>query len=64
MARNRGYGLALTAAVACLLPVTGTCWFFSVPVGLWALIVLRRAEVRAVFAAEQERLEGGGPRGP
>lgn len=60
MARNRSYRLALTGAVLAVLPVTGLCWIHSVGVGLWALVVLRRAEVRALFDAERERMEGGG----
>jgi hypothetical protein len=58
MARNRSYRLALTGAVVAILPVTGACWLYSVWVGIWALVVLRRPEVRAMFEEEEA---GDGP---
>jgi hypothetical protein len=64
MARNRGYRLAVAGAVVCIIPMTTSCWFVSLGVGLWALVVLHRVEVRAAFEARQERLDGGGTGGP
>ena len=48
MLRLHGRGWALLAAVVALLPWSPT-WPLGVVVGLWALLVLRRADVRAAF---------------
>jgi hypothetical protein len=45
-----GYGLALTGSIAGLIPISG-CICCAMPIGLWALIVLLNADVKAAFAA-------------
>jgi hypothetical protein len=57
MARNRSYGLAIAGAVLAIIPVTNACCGISAGVGIWSLVVLRRADVKAVFAAEREEAE-------
>lgn len=53
-----GYGLAMAGTVASLIPIHGCCCF-SIPVGVWALIVLLNPTVKAAFAAS-----GRPPRNP
>ena len=48
MARLRSWGLALTSAIVSLLPCTCTA-LFSIPVGIWALIVLRDPAVKSKY---------------
>ena len=45
-----GYGFAMTGAVAAIIPLGGCCCV-SLPVGVWALVVLMSADVKAGFAA-------------
>jgi hypothetical protein len=47
MIRSQSYGLALTAAILCILPCTA-CWM-GFPFGVWALIVLCLGSVRRTF---------------
>jgi hypothetical protein len=49
MRSGKSRGLALTAAIASLVPFTCTC-LAGMPLGVWALIVLFRADVRALYA--------------
>jgi tRNA A-37 threonylcarbamoyl transferase component Bud32 len=60
----RSYQLAQTAAVLALVPWPWG-WWFRVPIGIWALVVLGKVDVRAAFrrakrapaaAAPEERL--------
>jgi hypothetical protein len=49
MLRARRYSIALWAAVLALIPLTSVCCIPGIPIGIWALIVLRHPEVRAAF---------------
>jgi predicted Ser/Thr protein kinase len=48
MRQLRNYGLAYLAAIVALLPL-GPQWLVSLPMGIWALAVLGRPEVKAAF---------------
>ncbi len=48
MRRLETYGLAVTAGIVALLP-TGPVWIISLPVGIWALIVLANGDVQDAF---------------
>ena len=48
MRQLRSYGLANLAAVVALLPL-GPQWLVSLPMGIWALVVLGRPEVKEAF---------------
>lgn len=48
MRSGKSRGLAITAAVVALLPFTCTC-LAGMPLGIWALVVLFRADVRALY---------------
>ncbi len=55
------YPVALTAAVAALLPLAPG-FLISLPFGIWALTLLSRRDVRTAFAGESEReRKAGGP---
>ena len=45
----RRYSIALWAAILALIPLTSVCCIPGIPIGIWALIVLRHPEVRAGF---------------
>lgn len=49
MKNLQGYGLAMTAAIIAVLPCNGCCCL-SIPVGIYALIVLMDAQVKASFS--------------
>ncbi|MCA9164369.1 MAG: serine/threonine protein kinase, partial [Planctomycetales bacterium] len=48
MRRGSGYGWAIAGSIAAMLPLS-FAWVVSLPVGIWALIVLLRADVRQAF---------------
>lgn len=51
MLKLQSHGLALAAAIIALLPLS-CCCVIGVPLGVWALVVLLRADVKAAFAAQ------------
>jgi hypothetical protein len=50
MLRLRGYSNAMTAAVLAVIPICSPCFVLGIPFGIWAIVLLRRPEVRAMFA--------------
>jgi len=49
MLNARRYSVALLAAILALIPLSSICCIPGIPVGIWALIVLRNPEVRTCF---------------
>lgn len=49
MLKGQKPGLAKTAAILAMLPLSSCCFVLGIPFGIWALIVLRKPEVKAVF---------------
>ncbi|MBK7876089.1 MAG: hypothetical protein IPJ77_10095 [Planctomycetes bacterium] len=47
--RQKSYGLAMTAAILAMVPGFSCCCLFSLPVGIWALMLLLKPEVKAAF---------------
>jgi hypothetical protein len=45
----QSYGLAMTSGILSLIPCCGPCVCVGIPLGIWALVVLRKPEVRAAF---------------
>ncbi|RKH37553.1 hypothetical protein D7X12_29180 [Corallococcus sicarius] len=43
------YGLAMTAAILSCIPCCGPCCGLGIIPGVWALVVLNRADVKAAF---------------
>ncbi len=53
MLRGRRYPIALMAAILALIPLSSVCCIAGIPLGLWALIVLRQPEVKSFFQNSQ-----------
>lgn len=49
MKKLQSYGLAMAATIMCMLPCS-LCCIIGLPIGIWALIVLMKPEVKAAFA--------------
>jgi hypothetical protein len=49
MLRVRGYSLAMVGAISALFPCEIYCCLPSLPLGIWALIVLSSADVKRAF---------------
>lgn len=66
MLRMRSYRTARAAAILSIVPFCSACFFFGIPFGVWALIVLNRPEVKAAFPPEKprERAKVAGPPRP
>lgn len=52
MRRGRNYYVALTPVALSCIPYLASGIIFGIPFGIWAIIVLRRPDVRAAFAAQ------------
>jgi hypothetical protein len=52
MRKGKRYKVALIAAILGSIPFLTPCIWMGIPFGIWALVVLRRPEVRAAFDAE------------
>jgi tRNA A-37 threonylcarbamoyl transferase component Bud32 len=57
MLKVRSYGWAVAGSVLALLPLSAG-FMLSVPMGLWALVVLNRSETQQGFAASKKRGRG------
>ena len=49
MKNLQSYGLAMTAAITAMIPCVGPCCLLGLPFGIWALVVLNDANVKAAF---------------
>lgn len=49
MMKGANYGLARAAAVLAILPFTSCCFLAGIPIGIWALVVLAKPEVKSLF---------------
>lgn len=45
----QNYGLVMTAAILAVIPCTTSCCLVGIPVGVWALVVLFKPEVKSAF---------------
>jgi hypothetical protein len=51
MRNLEGYGIAMTGAIAASIPCcTNQCYCLSLPIGIWVIVVLLNAEVKAAFS--------------
>jgi tRNA A-37 threonylcarbamoyl transferase component Bud32 len=55
MRKCRAYELVFLACQLAMSPYTTLFWFLSLPVGVWAILVLGRPHVRAAFASGLHR---------
>jgi tRNA A-37 threonylcarbamoyl transferase component Bud32 len=51
MMRLEFYGLTLIAAIMALIPICTLGWLLGLPMGIWALTILSRREVREAFGS-------------
>lgn len=49
MKKLENFGLAVTSAILAALPCTSPCCLVGIPIGIWALVVLFRPEVKESF---------------
>jgi hypothetical protein len=49
MQRLRNYWMPMTAAILGIIPCFSGCCCISLPIGIWALVVLMKPEVKAAF---------------
>lgn len=52
MLNGKNYGLAKTAAILAIIPLTSCCFPVGMPIGIWALVVLGKPEIKALFRGE------------
>jgi uncharacterized membrane protein YhaH (DUF805 family) len=55
MRTGKRYQVTLIAAILGSIPFLSPCIWLGIPFGIWALVVLRRPEVRAAFDAQASR---------
>lgn len=49
MLKGEKIGLAKTAAILAILPISSCCFVIGIPFGIWALFILLKPEVKAAF---------------
>ncbi len=49
MKQLRNYGLAMVGSIAAMVPCVSPCCWIGLPIGIWALVVLSKPEVKAAF---------------
>jgi hypothetical protein len=49
MRKLESYGLVMTAAILSIIPCTTSCCLVGIPIGVWAVVVLMRPEVKSAF---------------
>jgi len=49
MLQRKMRGLAVTGAILAMLPCLSCCWPLGLGMGIWALVVLNRPEIRSAF---------------
>ena len=49
----RNHGLSMVAAIIAIVPCFGPCCVLGIPFGIWALVVLNDANVRAAFGTPE-----------
>ena len=59
MRQGTRYRWAYAAAVLASIPMLTPAFFWGIPLGIWALIVLHRRDVKEAFAAKELEKVGG-----
>lgn len=52
MMRGKNYKTARVAAIVAMNPFTSCCFLVSIPMGIWAMILLGKPEIKAVFTGD------------
>lgn len=51
MRQLRSWGLAMTVSILAMIPCVSPCCVLGLPIGIWALVILLRPEVKSAFTA-------------
>jgi predicted PurR-regulated permease PerM len=49
MKNLQSYGFAMAATVIAMIPCIGPCCILGLPIGIWALVILLKPEVKGAF---------------
>jgi len=49
MKKLENYGLAMTASILAMIPCFSPCCLIGLPIGIWAVVVLSKPEVKSAF---------------
>ncbi len=49
MKKLESYGLAMAASIIAMIPCLSPCCLIGLPIGIWALVVLSKPEVKSAF---------------
>ena len=49
MKKLESYGLAMTVSIIAMIPCISPCCIVGLPIGIWALVVLSKPEVKGAF---------------
>jgi hypothetical protein len=49
MKKLESYGLAMAASIIAMIPCVSPCCLLGLPIGIWALVVLMKPEVKSAF---------------
>jgi hypothetical protein len=49
MKKLESYGMAMAASILAMIPCLSPCCVFGLPIGIWALVVLAKPEVKSAF---------------
>ena len=49
MKKLESYGLAMAASIIAMIPCNFPCCFIGLPIGIWAVVVLSKPEVKSAF---------------
>ncbi len=54
MRQLQSFPMAMTASILMIVPCGGgCCWCLGIPLGIWAITILNRPEVKAQFTSDQ-----------
>ncbi len=49
MKKLENYKLVMAASIVAMIPIVSSCCLIGLPAGIWALVVLRKPEVKSAF---------------
>jgi hypothetical protein len=49
MKKLESYGLAIAASIVAMIPCLSPCCLLGLPIGIWALVVLNKPEIKSAF---------------
>ena len=49
MKKMQNYSLAMGASIVAMIPCISPCCLVGLPIGIWALVVLNKPEVKSAF---------------